>query len=134
MIRLPTLAASTLLAALALLPVTAPRADVSISFSSGSSHGYNHGNRHGNRFGNRQHGNQHRGYRSRGHSRHHSPRIVIAPFVFGAPGVYALGSGCRGITERAYDRFGRLVLLHRTLCYDRFGRPYVLGGPDGYGY
>lgn len=136
MIRLHTLAASTLLAALTLLPLSAPRADFSISFSTGSSHGYNKGHR------DRGFNQRHRGYRDhprgqrdRGHSRPHGSRIIIAPRIYGAPHFYgaprrhALGSRCRPITERARDRFGRLVLLHRTLCYDRYGRPYVLGGP-----
>lgn len=130
--RLHTLAASTLLAALMLLPASAPRADFSISFSTGSSHGYGKGHR--DRGFNQQHRKRghHRGFRSRGHSRHHGSRIIIAPRSYGVPGRHALGSGCRPVTERKRDRFGRLVLLHRTLCYDRFGRPYVLGGPHRY--
>lgn len=141
MIRLHMLAASTLLAALMLLPASAPRADFSIQFSTGSFHSYGKGHRnrgfsqhHRNRgFGqhHRKRGH-HRGFRSRGHSRHHGSRIIIAPRSYGVPGRHALGSGCRPVTERKRDRFGRLVLLHRTLCYDRYGRPYVLGGPHRY--
>ena len=138
MFRLHTLAASTLLATLTLLPVSAPRADFSISFSTGSSHGYSKDHRNRG-FSQRHHGYRHHGYRhhrgdyrNRGHSRHPGSRIIIAPRIYGAPGRHALGSDCRAITERARDRFGRLVLLHRTLCYDRYGRPYVLDGPHGY--
>lgn len=130
MIRLHTLAASTLLAALTLLPLSAPRADFSISFSTGSSHGYSKGYRHRG-FSQRHPGyrNHRRGYRSRGHSPRHGSRIIIKPHPYAGPRRHALGSRCRPVTERARDRFGRLVLLHRTLCYDRYGRPFVLGGP-----
>jgi hypothetical protein len=135
MIRLHTLAASTLLAALMLLPATAPRADFSISLTTGSAHGYSKGDRDRG-FRQRHHDQRqfHRGNRDRGQSRRHGSRIIIVPRSFGVPGRHALGSGCRAITERARDRFGRLVLLHRTLCYDRYGRPYVIGGPHAYRY
>jgi hypothetical protein len=133
MIRLHTLAASTLLAALMLLPATAPRADFSISFTTGSAHGYSNGHRDRGFRQRRPDQSQHyRGNRHNGRSRHHGSRIIIAPRIFGVPGRHAFGAGCRAITERARDRFGRLVLLHRTLCYDRYGRPYVLGGPHAY--
>lgn len=142
MIRLHTLAASTFLAALMLLPATAPRADFSISFTTGSAHGYGSGSRH--RGFNQRHHDQrghyrgHRdnrgnpGNRHRGHSRDHGARIIIVPPRYGVPGRHAFGASCRPITERTRDRFGRLVLLHRTLCYDRYGRPYVHGGRGAY--
>jgi hypothetical protein len=140
MIRLHTLAASTLLAALTLLPATAPRADFSISVTSGSALHLSNGHRdrgfrqrhQDRRHDDRRHHDRRdhrRGHGQDGHSRHHGSRIIIVPHGYGVPGRHAFGSGCRTITERARDRFGRLVLLHRTLCYDRSGRPYVLGGP-----
>lgn len=126
MIRPHTLAASALLATFMLLPASAPRAGFSISFSTSSGYGSSHGHRYRGH-PNHSHSNRgHRGYGSKALPYRHTPR------VYGAPGRHVLGAGCRPITERAYDRFGRLILLHRSLCYDRFGRPYVLGGHGGY--
>lgn len=47
--------------------------------------------------------------------------------VLGRRDRHVLSAGCRPFSRRSYDRRGRLVIEHLTKCFDRYGRPYVLG-------
>jgi len=68
---------------------------------------------------------EHRGPPHRRHPRHdrrHAPRVL------GHRDRHVLGAGCRPHTRRSYDRYGRLIIEHLSVCYDRYGRGHVIGG------
>ncbi len=58
---------------------------------------------------------------------------VIGGYSRGGPGSYGLGlgrtrysAGCRAVTKFGFDRFGRQAKIGGTMCFDRFGKPYIL--------
>lgn len=76
-------------------------------------HLYDHGVPFGHRkhlYGHHRHPPQRHFHRHRHHRRH------------------VLGAGCSPAVQRFRDHHGRLVIHHVTVCRDRHGRPYVLGG------
>lgn len=107
-------------------------AGVSIHFSSGSS-GHSHHQRprysHGVPFIKRKHL-----YGSHHHQPRHFRRHLHQHRSHGhrQRGRHVLGSGCSPATQRSRDHHGRLVINHVTVCHDRYGRPYVLGGAPGH--
>ncbi len=57
-----------------------------------------------------------------GHHRHHH--------YYGGHGAYGGGyrylQHCRKVVKTGYDRFGRRAKIGGTMCFDRFGNPYIL--------
>ncbi len=58
---------------------------------------------------------------------------VIGGYSYGGPGSYGLGpgrtrysAGCRAVSKIDHDRFGRWAKFGGTMCYDRYGNPYIL--------
>jgi len=89
--------------AAALVPATASAAGVSFSFGFHGGHpGGHHASRHHYGDHARHHGRSHHGYRG---GRHH----------------------CRKVSKHGYWH-GRPARIQGTMCYDRYGNPYIVPG------
>jgi hypothetical protein len=124
-------AAAAVIFSLALAAGMAPDAIAGVSIHVSSGHaGYSHGHRprysHGVPFIKRRHYNR-RGYHQPHHFRSHRHRF----YGHGHRRDHVLSSGCSPGTQSYRDRHGRLVIHHVSVCYDSYGRRYMLGGlPD----
>lgn len=137
------LAGAVCLLALTAMTSSNAQAGISIEFSSGYSHNVHRGHRqhpgHNVHRGHRshsRHGRRHTrdiapghyrghnrdhyrghddGYRKKHRRRHHHHR----------PSRSLSRTECRPVYTRSYDRYGREIMLRETLCFRRFGRPFI---------
>jgi hypothetical protein len=62
---------------------------------------------------------------------HNTGHGVIGGYSHGGSGSHDLGrtrysAGCRAVIKFGFDRFGRRAKIGGTMCFDRYGNPYIL--------
>lgn len=100
-------------------PLAAKSIHTGISVHIGSGHYRIHGKVHRGHGLHRHHRHfqRHRGHRFRGHrSAGFGHRYFRSP------------RGCHPVSRYVYNRYGDLVKVRGTMCYDQFGRGYVVPG------
>ena len=114
------------------------------SFRHGRRRGFGHGRRHGNTkfllglafpFAYFAYGPyvRYRHYGGHGfyYGGHNTGHGVIGGYSHGGSGSHDLGrtrysAGCRAVIKFGFDRFGRRAKIGGTMCFDRYGNPYIL--------
>ncbi|MFT5447890.1 MAG: hypothetical protein ACI9DC_003069 [Gammaproteobacteria bacterium] len=138
--RLAILTSALCVLALTAVTSNSAQAGISIQFSSGSSHEVHRGHRqhpgHNVHRGHRRHNKRHIRHSAPGHyrGRHEGPnrghsgshnRGHKRGYNHHRPTRDLSRTECRPAYTRSYDRHGREVLLRETLCFRRFGRPFI---------